>query len=116
MDTNTAGSSASGASDTKIAALESFRTSDLFTAAEQAALELTEAMTHTPPDVTDAIFDAVRVHFSEAQTVELVATIAMENYRARLNRAFDIEAQGLCRLRGVAAPPPLQAWEEAHER
>lgn len=116
MDTNTAGSSASGASDAKIAALETFRTSDLFTPAERAALELAEAMTHTPPDVSDALFDAVRAHFSEAQTVELVATIAMENYRARLNRAFDIEAQGLCQLRGVTPAPPLHAWTAAHER
>jgi hypothetical protein len=39
--------------------------------------------------------------------VELTATIAMENYRARFNRAFDVEAQGLCQLRGVTPPPPL---------
>lgn len=112
MDTNTAGSSVSGASDEKIAALESFRVSDLFTAAERAALELAEVMTHTPPDVTDALFDAVRAHYSEAETVELVATIAMENYRARLNRAFDIEAQGLCQLRGITPPPSLRADRE----
>jgi hypothetical protein len=66
-------------------------------------------MTRTPPDVTDATFDEVRAHFTEAQTVELVATIAMENYRARLNRAFDIEAQGLCQLRGITPPPRLAA-------
>lgn len=66
-------------------------------------------MTHTPPNVTDEIFDAVRIHFSEAECVELVATIAMENYRARFNRAFDIEAQGLCQLRGITLPPPLRA-------
>ncbi|MEZ4503604.1 MAG: hypothetical protein R3C39_13340 [Dehalococcoidia bacterium] len=115
MDTNTAGSSASGASDAKIAALESFRTSDLFTPAERVALELAEAMTCTPPEVTDALFDEVRVHFSEAETVELAATIAMENYRARMNRAFDVEAQGLCQLRGITPAPSLQAWEAARE-
>ncbi len=108
MDTNAAGSSANGASAEKIAALESFRTSKLFSAAEKAALALTEAMSHTPAAVTDAIFDALRPHYSEPQLVELVATIAMENYRARFNRAFDVEAQGLCRLRGVTPPPPLQ--------
>ncbi len=27
--------------------------------------------------------------------VELAATIAMENYRARLNRAFLVESQGI---------------------
>jgi alkylhydroperoxidase family enzyme len=107
MDTNAAGSSANGASDEKIAALESFRESDLFSPAEKAALALTEAMTQTPVAVTDAIFDALRPHFTEPQLVELTATIAMENYRARFNRAFDVEAQGLCQLRGVTPPPPL---------
>ena len=108
MDTNAAGSSANGASDEKIAALETFRESELFTLAEKAALELTEAMSQTPAAVTDAIFDALRPHFTEPQLVELAATIAMENYRARFNRAFDVEAQGLCRLRGVTPPPPLR--------
>ena len=112
MDTNAAGSSASGASDAKIAALESFRDSELFGPAEKAALALTEAMTQTPAAVTDAIFDALRPHFSEPQLVELVATIAMENYRARFNRAFDVEAQGLCRMRGVIPPPPLRRLTE----
>lgn len=108
MDTNAAGSSANGASFEKIAALESFRASDLFSPAEKAALELTEAMTQTPAAVTDAIFDALRPHFTEPELVELAATIAMENYRARFNRAFDVEVQGLCQIRGVALPPPLQ--------
>ena len=112
MDTNAAGSSDGGASDEKIAALESFRTSELFTAAERAALELTEAMSQTPAVVSDEIFDALRPHFTEPQLVELVATIAMENYRARFNRAFDVEAQGLCLVRGIALPPPLQRASE----
>ncbi len=108
MDTNAAGSSAAGASDEKIAALESFRTSELFSPAERAALDLAEGMTRTPADVSDDTFDAARAHFTEPELVELVATIAMENYRARFNRAFDIEAQGLCQLRGVTPPPSLR--------
>lgn len=58
-------------------------------------------MTATPPAVTDGLFDALRPHFTEAQLVELVATIAMENYRARFNRAFDVEAQGVCPVPGL---------------
>ena len=108
MDTNAAGSSVAGASDEKIAALESFRTSALFSPAERAALGLSEAMTNTPAGVTEDLFEAAREHFSEAELVELVATIAMENYRARFNRAFDVEAQGLCQLKGVTPPPLLR--------
>jgi hypothetical protein len=33
------------------------------------------------------------------ELVELAATVAMENYRARLNRAFLVEAQGLYKPR-----------------
>ena len=64
-------------------------------------------MSRTPADVSDEIFEAVREHFDEPQLVELVATIAMENYRARFNRAFDVEAQGVCERRGVALSPEL---------
>lgn len=51
-------------------------------------------MSFTPATVTDAMFEDARAHFSEAQLVELAATIAMENYRARINRVFLVEAEG----------------------
>ncbi len=56
-------------------------------------------MTHTPADVSDEIYAEASRHFSEEQLVELAATVAMENYRARLNRAFLVESQGLYRSR-----------------
>ena len=68
--------------------------SDLFSAAERAALALAEAMTVTPADVSDDLFAAVRAHYSEEQIVELSATIALENYRARINRVFLVESEG----------------------
>ena len=52
-------------------------------------------MTQTPAEVTDEVFAEASRHFSEEQLVELAATVAMENYRARLNRAFLVESQGL---------------------
>ncbi len=97
MDTNAAGSSRAGASDEKIAAVATFRSSEQFTPEERAALALAEAMTQTPVAVTDALFNEARTHFTEPQLVELVATIAMENYRARFNRAFGIEAMDVYR-------------------
>ena len=57
-------------------------------------LEYTDAMTHTPVDVPDTLFERLRVTFNEAQMVELTATIAWENYRARFDHAFGIEAEG----------------------
>ena len=68
--------------------------SDLFSLAERAALALSEAMTVTPADIFDDLFADVRAHYSEEQIVELTATIALENYRARINRVFLIESEG----------------------
>ena len=68
--------------------------SDLFSAAERAALSLAEAMTVTPADISDDLFADLRAHYSEEQIVELTATIALENYRARINRVFLIESEG----------------------
>jgi alkylhydroperoxidase family enzyme len=95
MDTNAVGSSKAGASAEKIAAISDFQNSDLFTKEEKAALAVAEGMTRTPVDVSDETFAEARQHFSEPQMVELVATIAMENYRARFNRTFGVEAFGL---------------------
>jgi alkylhydroperoxidase family enzyme len=93
MDTNAVGSSAAGASDTKIAAVEQFRESDLFSPVERAALAFAEGMSQTPASVSDAVWGEARRHFSDQQLVELAATAAMENYRARFNRAFLVDSQ-----------------------
>jgi len=52
-------------------------------------------MSQTPVDVTENVFTELKTYFEDAEIVELAATIAMENYRARFNRTFLIEAQGL---------------------
>lgn len=92
MDTNAAGCSRAGASTAKIAAVAGWRNSGFFDESERAALALAEAMSATPAEVTDAVFEAVRARFTDAQIVELAGSIAMENYRARFNRAFGIES------------------------
>ena len=94
MDTNAAGSSAAGSTDEKIAAIAVWFDSPLFDAAEKAAFAFAEGMTTTPAEVTDEVYTAAAKHFSEAQLVELAATAALENYRARLNRAFLVDSQG----------------------
>lgn len=93
MDTNAAGSSEAGASTEKIDAVVGWRASTLFTPAERSALTFAEGMSATPADVSDDVFEEARLHFSDAQLVELAGTIAMENYRARFNRAFLVESQ-----------------------
>ncbi len=94
MDINAAGGSEAGASSEKIAALAQYATSPLFSTRERIALELADAATALPHDVSDELFGRVRAQFSEAELVELGYIIAMENFRSRFNRTFRIEAQG----------------------
>ena len=74
--------------------LPRFQDSNAFSALEKLVIEYAVEMTNTPVAVPDAVFAALRQHFTEAQLVELTANIAWENYRARFNHALDIEAQG----------------------
>jgi len=62
------------------------------------ALELAERMTISGERVDDALFARVRTHFSEDETVELVAIAGYENMRSKMNVALGIEAQGFCVL------------------
>lgn len=89
---------ADGISVEKIAALEDFAHSALFSDAEKAALRFAEAMCERNVDVPDAVFEALRRHFDEKAVVELTATIALENMRARFNRALEIPSDGFCQL------------------
>lgn len=51
-------------------------------------------MTRTPADVPSELVASLRQHLSEAALVELAASIAWEQYRARFNRVFGIRAAG----------------------
>jgi alkylhydroperoxidase family enzyme len=89
-----------GASAEKIGAVERFGASDLFSEKEKLALEYAEKMTITGEKVTDDLFERVRRYFSEAETVELSASVALENFRSKFNVALGVEGQGFCVLPG----------------
>ena len=107
MDINAAGGSDAGIPDDKIAALPEYRTSPLFDDAERAALEMADAVTQTPADVSDELYARLRRHFDEAQLVELAASAALENFRARFNRVFRVEPNSLyCPVPGHGGATP----------
>lgn len=74
--------------------LSSHRESGALTKREKLALDLAVAMTRTPPEVTDELFDALRSEFSDAQLVELVTEIGLANLRARFNTTFRCRVAG----------------------
>ena len=78
----------------KIRAVPGWRDSEDFTALERLVLGYAEAMTATPPQVTDAMVAGLREYLTEAQLVELTAIVAVENLRSRINSAFGLTAQG----------------------
>jgi alkylhydroperoxidase family enzyme len=82
--------------EAKLLAVTSWRDSDLFSEPERLALEYAERMTITGQSVDDALFAALKGHYSEAQIVELTAAIAFENFRSKFNPPLGIEAQGFC--------------------
>jgi len=67
-------------------------------------LEYADAMTQTPVEVPDTLFAKLREKFSEGQMVELTATLAWENYRARFDHAFGVEAEGFAKGSHCALP------------
>jgi len=91
-----------GATVEKIQAVPHFKESPLFTERERVALEFAERMTITGEKVDDELFTRVRRHFSEAETVELAAAAALENFRSKLNVALGVESQGFCVLPGTS--------------
>ena len=74
--------------------MPNYRDSELFSETEKLVLEYADGMTQTPVEVQDALFAKLREKFNDAQLVELTATLAWENYRARFDHAFSVEAEG----------------------
>jgi len=83
-------------SDAEIAAIRSGSVEG-FPAPEKALLRMADAMAETPSNVSDELYAELRRHFSEEQLIELAASAAQENFRARYNRVFDVESNGLYR-------------------
>ncbi len=83
-----------GLSDAKLLAVLSDQRT-LFNDTERLAIELADAMTDTPANVSDDLYARLRKQFSEEQLMQLGAQIAFENYRARWNRIFDVESDQL---------------------
>ncbi|HJT68292.1 MAG TPA: hypothetical protein VJ749_17675 [Pyrinomonadaceae bacterium] len=62
----------------------------LFSHDELLVIELADAMASTPSNISDELYARLREKFSEEQVLQLSAQLAFENYRARLNRVFDV--------------------------
>ena len=96
-----------GLDEVKAREVPRWRESDVFTPLERDVMEYAEAMSQTPPTVTDELSARLLEALGAPALVELTAFIAVANYYARSNTALGIEAQGLaatCGLQPLAEP------------
>ena len=85
---------AKGVEDAQLRDLHRYRESDAFDDTERLVLDLAVAMTVTPVRVDDELIDRLGEVFDDAQVVELVHLVAVENLRSRFNAAFGLGAAG----------------------
>jgi alkylhydroperoxidase family enzyme len=92
---------------TKASQVPRWRESELFTPLERDVLEYAEAMTNTPPTVTDELSADLLDQLGPAAMVELTAFIGFSNMATRSNTALGIESQGFaaeCEIPLAARP------------
>jgi alkylhydroperoxidase family enzyme len=90
---------------TKAREVPRWRESDVFSPLERDVMEYAEAMTQTPPTVTDGLSARLLKALGPAALVELTMFIAVANLMARSNVAMGIESQELsaaCGLKPLA--------------
>jgi alkylhydroperoxidase family enzyme len=93
-----------GLDEAKAREVPRWRTSEAFTPLERHVLEYAEAMSQTPPTVTDELSARLLEQLGAPALVELTASIALANQFTRTNSALGIEAQGFSASCGL---PPL---------
>ncbi|MFH8370529.1 carboxymuconolactone decarboxylase family protein [Streptomyces sp. NPDC018031] len=85
IDYHTGDARKGGESEDRIYQLSAWEESSLYTAAERAALALTEAVTRLPEGVPDDVYDEAARHFGEEELAHLIALILTVNAWNRMN-------------------------------
>src|SRR6201997_3679338 len=83
-----------GITDEELLAMADYQNASCFSDVDKLILEYSTAMSRTPVEVSDQLFDALRVHFDTPQLVALTHVITLGNLRARFNIALDISSSG----------------------
>ena len=93
-----------GLDEAKAREVPRWRESDAFTPLERRVMEYAEAMSQTPPTVTDAMSAALLQELGAPALVELTARVGFMNLSARGNIALGIHSQQFATACGL---PPL---------
>jgi alkylhydroperoxidase family enzyme len=87
-------SASDGVDPAKLRAVPHWRDSDVLTDLEKRVVGYAEAMSSTPPSVTDEMVADLRRDLDDAALVELTMMVAVENSRSRSNSALGLTSQG----------------------
>jgi len=98
VDLNSAAALERTVASEKLAALEDYERSPLYTEHERAAIAYGEAATDPARHVDDACFARLRRCFDEQAILELTAIVAFQNLSSKFNAALAVPAQGFCAL------------------
>ena len=82
-----------GLDEVKASEVPRWRESPVFTSLERDVMEYAEAMSETPPRVTDELSDRLLQRLGAPAMVELAATVGFANMSTRCNTALGIESQ-----------------------
>jgi len=94
-----------GLDEAKAREVPRWRESSVFTPLERDVMEYAEAMSQTPPTVTDELSARLLDRLGPAALVELTAIIGLANLYTRTNVALGVESQGFsasCHLEPLA--------------
>ena len=93
-----------GLSDEELLGMADYRNASCFSEVDKLILEYATAISRTPVEVSDRLFDGLRAHFDTPQLVGLTHVITLGNLRARFNIALDIGSSGFSGDRVFALP------------
>lgn len=91
-----------GLDDNKARQVPRWRESGVFTPIERRVMEYAEAMSQTPPTVTDEMSAALLADLGAPALVELTAKVAFMNASARTNVALGIDSEEYAAACGLA--------------
>lgn len=108
VDINSSTALKRGGSLDKLAELDRFEQSALFSEREKAALSYAEAVTYSDRRPAAEHIERLRRHFSDDAIIELTGLIAFQNLSSKFNSALAVEPQGFC----LQAPQPKKPNKE----
>ncbi|MEJ1088085.1 carboxymuconolactone decarboxylase family protein [Microbacterium sp. Mu-80] len=108
-----------GLDEAKARQVPNWRDATVFTDLERDVMAYAEAMSQTPPAVTDELSASLLERLGPAALIELTAKVAFMNMSSRMNTALGIRSEGYadsCDLPALAARPTADAREARDAR